>query len=272
MGGFANDVLTCSNVNFTGLSGAAGKAATLLTNGQLIIGSTALNAGGTHINIGSITSPSGSITIGYSSPNITIDLAGSGTAIDSIAVQTGTSPITPTAGGLVTINGAVVAAGTNPVRTNGTGLNTMAVQVQIAQALAATDATKIGLSNFDSASFAVDANGFVTLTGGGGITWADASGTFTAAKNHGYFITGTATANLPASPSIGDTIMFFVDHASQVLTIDAAGTQLIRLATAVTSAGGTFTSTAQGDAVTLVYRSTNTSWEATSFVGAWDHT
>ncbi len=96
-----------------------------------------------------------------------VTLAGGGQAIDSIAVQTGTSPIAPTAGGLVTINGAVVAAGTNPIRTDGTGANTMAVEVQISQALAATDATKIGLSNFDSAAFDVDANGFVQLNGGG---------------------------------------------------------------------------------------------------------
>jgi hypothetical protein len=96
-----------------------------------------------------------------------VSLAGGGQAIDSIAVQTGTSPIVPTAAGLVTINGAVVAAGTNPVRSDGTGANTLALEVQISQALSATDATKIGLANFDSAAFDVDANGFVQLNGGG---------------------------------------------------------------------------------------------------------
>lgn len=96
-----------------------------------------------------------------------VSLAGGGLAIDSVAVQTGTSPIVPTGAGLITINGAVVAAGTNPVRTDGTGANTMALEVQISQALAATDATKIGLCNFDSAAFDVDANGFVQLNGGG---------------------------------------------------------------------------------------------------------
>lgn len=95
-----------------------------------------------------------------------VSLAGGSLAIDSIGTQAGTNPIFPTAGGLVTINGAVVAAGTNPIRSDGIGPNTMAIEVQISQALAATDATKIGLSNFDSASFSVDANGFVTLRGG----------------------------------------------------------------------------------------------------------
>ncbi len=96
-----------------------------------------------------------------------VALAGSGQAIDSIGTQTGTNPIVPTAAGLVTINGAVVAAGTNPVRSDGTGANTMAIEVQISQAIAATDATKIGLSNFNSSHFSVDANGFVALAGGG---------------------------------------------------------------------------------------------------------
>lgn len=90
---------------------------------------------------------------------------GSGAAIEKVNVQTGTSPIVPSSGA-ITINGATVAAGTHPVRTDGTGANTLAVEVQISQAIASTDVTKIGLSNFSSAQFGVDANGFVTLAGG----------------------------------------------------------------------------------------------------------
>jgi hypothetical protein len=96
-----------------------------------------------------------------------VSLAGGGLAVDSFAMQTGTSPVVPTAAGLVTFNGAVVAAGTNPVRTDGTGANTMALEVQISSAIAATDATRIGLAAFNSANFTVDANGFVTLVNGG---------------------------------------------------------------------------------------------------------
>ena len=96
-----------------------------------------------------------------------VSLAGGGLAIDSVGTQTGTNPITPTVGGLITINGAVVAAGTHPIRSDGTGPNTMAIEVQISQALAASDATKIGLANFNSGQFSVDANGFVSIIGGG---------------------------------------------------------------------------------------------------------
>ncbi len=159
--GFTNDIMHAKNVDFSGGFPVTSK---VTTNGQLLIGSTALP----NIKVGNITSPLGTLSIGYSSPNITLDLSGGSVGIDSVAVQTGTSPVVPTAAGLLTLNGAVVAAGTNPIRTDGTGPNTIAVEVQTSQALAAADATKIGLSNFDSASFAVAPTGFVTLAGTGG--------------------------------------------------------------------------------------------------------
>jgi len=92
MAGFENQILVCTNVNFNP-SLAAPHPGLITTNGQLIIGSTALNAGGTHLNIGNITSPLGTLTIGYSSPNITIEIAGGGVALqhlkgnDGIAVN-----------------------------------------------------------------------------------------------------------------------------------------------------------------------------------------
>ena len=105
---------------------------------------------------------------------------------------------------------------------------------------------------------------------GGGFTWNDVSGAFSPVKNNGYFITGTATGNLPATPLQGDTIKFFVDHPSQVLTIDAPGTQIIRMGSAVTAAGGTAVSTAQGDSVELTYRASDTCWCAIAgFSGIW---
>jgi len=98
--------------------------------------------------------------------NTTISATGGSSAIDEINVQTGTSPVVPTANA-ITFNGATVAAGTNPVRTDGTGTSTMALEVQISQAVASTDATKVGLCNFDISRFTVDANGFVSTNGTG---------------------------------------------------------------------------------------------------------
>jgi len=216
------------------------------------IGTTALNAGGSHISVGKITSPLGTVTVGYSSPNITIDLAGGSTGIDSIGVDAtsgaGTNPVLPTAGGLVTVNGAVIAASTTPIRTVSTAANVYQVQVQTSQALAAADATRIGLSNFDSTSFAVAATGFVTLsatgvgktitgdsggalsptlnnwnilglagskTSGSGATLTIKSPPFsqvgasaTSSLNSGEFVTGAFTRTLPASAGLADGDLF----------------------------------------------------------------
>lgn len=83
-----------------------------------------------------------------------------------------TITLTGTTGGALgpsnsfTLLGGTVAAGTVPVAIAGSG-TTLTTNIQKSQAIAATDATKIGLANFDSAAFDVDANGFVQLNGGG---------------------------------------------------------------------------------------------------------
>lgn len=72
MAGFDNDVMYAKNADFTQADNQAPSESNgLTTNGQLWIGSTALNAGSTHINVGGLTSPDSSISFGYSSPNIT---------------------------------------------------------------------------------------------------------------------------------------------------------------------------------------------------------
>lgn len=397
MSGLENDVLVAKNVNFDYTSSPP-HAGIITADAQLLIGS-ATTTPNVALSSGRITSPLGTLSVGYSYPNITVDLAGGGEAIDSIAVQTGTSPIAPTAAGLVTINGAVVAAGTNPIRTDGTGPNTMALEVQISQAIAATDATKIGICNFDSSSFSVDANGFVTLKGGseaidsigvdstsgGGtnpvlptaaglvtvngavvaagtnpirsvstaanvyqiqvqtsqaIAAADATkiglsnfdstsfavaatgfvtlsttgalktltgdtGTATPVANNiqiaggpgvttsatgavltinsvvftdttaatlavdnGYFATAAGTYALPATALQGELIQVVCDTAGAVV-LDAPALNFIRIGSLITSSGGTVTSTSQGDSLTIRYRLSSLTWEATSVIGTW---
>jgi len=79
MAGFANDIVYANNGDFSIAGSNKGQLANgLLTNGQFWIGTTAVNAGGTHINVGTITSPDASITFGYSSPNITAVVNSSG--------------------------------------------------------------------------------------------------------------------------------------------------------------------------------------------------
>ncbi len=238
------------NMSFDGTA----RGGAMTTNGELWIGSTA----GRHVKKGSITSPNGTITIGYSSPNITLDLAGGSIGVDSIAVQTGTSPIVPTAAGLVTINGAVVAAGTNPIRSNGTGANTLALEVQTSQALAAADATKIGLSNFDSASFSVAATGFVTAsgTGLGKTITGDTGGALSPTAGNWNLLGSGSITTIGSGSTLTTQLTGLTNHAVLVgagtttitkLAVGATGTVLA----GATAADPAFTATPAVTSITL---------------------
>lgn len=151
--------------------------------------------------------------------------AGPNPAITKVAVQTGTSPIVPTFAGIINFNGAVVAAGTNPVRTDGTGANTVALEVQISQAIAATDVTKIGLSAFNSAEFTVDANGFVGLLGtavGQTITGQSGGALSPTAGNWNIFGASTAAGTNPVVTSgAGSTLTVNVQKSQAIAATDA---------------------------------------------------
>jgi hypothetical protein len=196
-----------------------------------------------------------------------------------VQVTTGgaANPVVPSPTGQVTISGAQIAntgvSGTaRTLQTHTAAANTYTLDIQRSIAVTPINANANfnGVSHFDSTSFSVDSStGFVTLVGGG-FTWTDEAGAFSAVKNNGYFATATATGTLPASPAQGDTIKFFVDSASQFLTIQASGSQIIRLGSLASSAGGTATSTLQGDSVELVYRAADTCWCAVcGYTGTW---
>lgn len=98
-----------------------------------------------------------------------VQLKGGGVATIAFDVDAhtapGTDPVVPNGSGVVTVTGSSTLAGTTPVRTDSLAANTFTIEVQKSQAIAATDATKVGLSNFDSTFFSVDANGFVSFIG-----------------------------------------------------------------------------------------------------------
>lgn len=96
--------------------------------------------------------------------------------IDSIDVDfntaPGTDPVLPDIAGLVSIYGNTVTNATNanaPVATHSRAANQTHIDVQLAAAVAATpaDPYDVGLASFNDAHFSVDANGFVSLKGGG---------------------------------------------------------------------------------------------------------
>ena len=127
MPGFHNNTCFAGNVDF---SGQTVPAPTMTTNAQLLIGTTSANAGGTHINVGILTSPNNTVTIGYSSPNITLDVVGGSAPIETITGNSG-GPEVPSAGNFNILGtGSITVAGTaNTETVQLTGLTSHALLV-----------------------------------------------------------------------------------------------------------------------------------------------
>lgn len=308
MSGFDNDVVYAKNADFTQADNqSVSESNGLATDGQLWIGRTAVNAGSTHISVGTITSPLGTLSIGYLAPNITMDLVGGITAVEHLTGDTG-GQLNPTANNFNLLS-TVVVAGTTPIVIAGVG-STLTTKIQRSAAIASTDATKVGLCNFSSASFAVDANGFVTAAGSLATTYTGDSGaspavpaagnlnivglagsqtstsgstvtiksppfvqigsSATSAKNTGEFVTAAVTRTLPASAGLIDGDLFiYVCTSASALVIQSVTAQKIRLGASITAAAGTATSTAIGDSITLRFNATDGFFYAVSSIGSW---
>jgi hypothetical protein len=75
MSGFRNDVCYAKNIDLTAADNqTVTESHGLFTDGQMWIGTTTLNVGGTHINVGKISSPNSTVIVDYSSPDITLDV------------------------------------------------------------------------------------------------------------------------------------------------------------------------------------------------------
>ena len=211
-----------------------------------------------------VVGASGIVVTGNPGTN-TLTITPNGAIIGQTITGQSGGALSPVAGNW-NIFGASVASGTAPAVTSGSG-NTLTLNVQRSQAIASTNATNIGLSAFNSAQFSVDANGFVSSNGSGFI-WIDQATGITLAINRGYFVTAATTQTLPAAPSQGDTVKIICDTTGAVVVTANTG-QTIRLGNTASSSAGTFTSTARGDALELIYRAATTQWLALNSVGNW---
>lgn len=101
-----------------------------------------------------------------------------------------------------------------------------------------------------------------------GFPWSDQAISFAASPQNGYFCTAALTVTLPtASLVTGSTIIIYVDTASPVI-IQAGAGQSIEISQTISTVAGTATSTAQGNIVQLVYRSSDLTWHAISSQGS----
>lgn len=136
----------------------------------------------TNVQISQAIASSNASNIGLSafdSNFFTVDANGfvsilGGSTTDSFNVDAhtapGTDPVLPDGSGIVTVTGAQVASGvvgTNIIRTNSLAVNTYTIEIQRSTATAASTIASNGVAHFNSSEFTVDANGFVSLIGGG---------------------------------------------------------------------------------------------------------
>lgn len=264
-GGPNGSVVYANNVDFTGTSSTSGTAQ-VLSDGQLLIGSSV----SPNIRVNTLT-PGTGVTITNGNGSIIIGLSGGGAAVEHLTGNTG-GQLNPDGSNNFNILAASVAAGTTPATVSGSG-STLTINIQKSQAISSTDATKVGLANFNSAQFTVDANGFVSSKSGG-FTWNDVtSSTQTLAAQNGYVTDrgGGVTYTLPASGTLGDTIEI-VGKAGLATIAQNANQQILLGSTSSTiGVGGSIVSTNAGDCITLICitAGASTVWRANSVIGNW---
>ena len=110
-------------------------------------------------------------------------------------------------------------------------------------------------------------SGVVSWQGVGSGTWLDVSTNIPLVANTNYFAVAGCVLSLPTTPSQGDTITVCTNATP--ITIQAVGAQIIALTNFTSSPAGTAINSNAGDSITLVYRSTGTTWFVPQFVGAW---
>lgn len=100
------------------------------------------------------------------------------------------------------------------------------------------------------------------------IPWTSTAGpAVTGVANNGYFSTAAITVSLPTTSSVGDVLDASVVAGSVQFTM--SGTQSIVFGSSTTSLGGTLTSNAVGDSISLRCITANTKWQVVSSIGTW---
>lgn len=230
MAGFENQVMIAKNINFDqfapkphfGIIDAAGKFPIGSGNSSPLA----------EILGGTLISPLGTLTIGYSSPNITIDVAGGSTAIDSIQVDAstppGTNPVVPTVSGLVIMTGGQVAngvAGMNVIRIQSLAANTVEVDIQRSETSISSNLAVNGVCHFDVADFAVDTNGFVQLsgTGAGQTITGDTGGALSPTAGNWNILGGPGVTTTGSGSTLTINSVVFTDQAGSIAITSDSG-------------------------------------------------
>mgnify|MGYP001455752046 CR=1 FL=1 len=267
-------------IDVTGAQVAAGTTANVIRTDSTVANQLIIEVQRSSAQVASTLAANG--VSHYDSSQFTVDANGfveiiASAFVTNIGVDVftppGTDPVVPNGSGTIDFTGAQVAAGTtaNVIRTNSTVANQTIIEIQRASAQAVSTVASNGVSHFDSADFSVNASGFVTLLGTGMTTWNLISVNTVGLTNNGYIAVspgGALTVSLPATSAVGDIFELVLDGSTSWQLTQAAGQQ-VRLGALTTTlgAGGSLTSTSQGDHIRLVCRTANTLWTAVGYTG-----
>lgn len=151
------------------------------------------------------------------------------------ATAPGVNPVEPDVDGNVTVSASAVANHSVPIETRTRALHAYNVEAQYSTSSSATDATKSGLSHYNSTQFSVDANGFVQLVNSTvsgvrnlGITYNAGTGIFTICAQNGSTLSASnpAYVTLPSKSAPGTLITILVT-ANQTFIDDNGASTII---------------------------------------------
>lgn len=310
MAGLENDFIFGKNADFSAADNQnALEANGLFTNGQIWIGRTAVNAGGTHIDVGTLSGGTG-IVVTNGAGTISISTSGSSVG-NTITGDTG-GPLSPTAGNWNIIGaGSITTAGSGSTLTAqltgltansilfGQGTTTIGKVTPVNSAVLVTTAAGLPVltSSMTNGQFvlgstgATPAAGSITSTGGtitvtagagtlnldvtgGGFTWNDiTSATQTLAVQNGYATDRGAgvTYTLPSTAVFGSEIIIVGKLGLTNVAQNANQQILMGSSSSTVGVTGSIAGTNVGDSVTLIAASggSSTVWRAVSWVGNW---
>ena len=162
----------------------------------------------------------------YNSAQFTVDegfvsLIGGDAAIDQVLVDQatapGVNPVTPDGSGEITVSADLVVAHSVPIETHTRALNTYNIEPQISSVAAASNVTQNGMAHYNSGSFTIDANGFVSLIGYAnpsvtnlGVSLSGATFSITSASGAALSATNRAIVVLPSVSVVGGSIAYSV--------------------------------------------------------------
>lgn len=210
------EIVFAENADFSGDADPS-QANGLQTDGQLWIGTTTPNAGGTQINVGEISSPDNSVTVGYSSPNITLQVAGGSTVVTKLTPDfdfdgTAATQIAPQAGNINVLT-------YNPSPTN-TFTNSVVASLN-------SDGTSAGNLKIENRSWTTQYIVDSSTTVGSRGTYSTIASAYAAAKSAGsgtiFIRAGTYTENLAMDTANVNLCAYNCDGQSQTARVIIKG-------------------------------------------------